>query len=111
RVSDALFIRRNNVYPKLIINKASAYTTDTMHRVSIKSGVDIKALTASYYNSVSLAFAEISGRSHGGGVLELMPNEAEDILLPYHSDNADLLPEIDRMMRAKIDIEEILAFT
>jgi len=111
RISDALFIRRNNLYPKLIINEAEAYTTDTMHRVTVKPNVEIKALTASYYNSLSLAFSEICGRSHGGGVLELMPNEVEEILLPYHSNNADLLPEIDRMIRAKKDITEILKMT
>lgn len=111
RISDALFIRRNNLYPKLIINKAKAYTTDTMHRVTVKPNAEIKALTASYYNSVSLAFAEICGRSHGGGVLELMPNEVECILLPYHQKNVDLLPVIDEMMRARKDISEILKIT
>jgi len=111
RISDALFIRRNNLYPKLIINEAEAYTTDTMHRVTVKPNVEIKALTASYYNSLSLAFSEICGRSHGGGVLELMPNEVEEILLPYNTDNADLLPEIDKMIRAKKDISEILKIT
>lgn len=111
RISDALFIRRNNLYPKLIINEAEAYTTDTMHRVTVKPNVEIKALTASYYNSLSLAFSEICGRSHGGGVLELMPNEVEEILLPYKTDNADLLPEIDKMIRAKKDISEILKIT
>jgi adenine-specific DNA-methyltransferase len=111
RISDALFIRRNNLYPKLIINEAEAYTTDTMHRVTVKPNVEIKALTASYYNSLSLAFSEICGRSHGGGVLELMPNEVEEILLPYNSNNADLLSEIDKMIRAKKDITEILRLT
>ena len=111
RISDALFIRRNNLFPKLIINEAEAYTTDTMHRVTMKPNVEIKALTASYYNSLSLAFSEICGRSHGGGVLELMPNEVEEILLPYNSNNADLLPEIDEMIRAKKDISEILKIT
>ncbi|MEN5086109.1 class I SAM-dependent methyltransferase [Sphingobacterium faecium] len=111
RVSDALFIRRNNIYPKLIINEAGAYTTDTMHRVTVKPNIEINALTASYYNSLSLAFSEICGRSHGGGVLELMPSEVEDILLPYHIDNAELLPEIDRLIRAKTDIREILKIT
>ncbi len=96
KVSDALFIRRNNLYPRLIINQAEAYTTDTMHRVFVKPGTDIKALTASYYNSLSLAFTEVSGRSHGGGVLELMPNEAEKVLLPYHKDNAKLLSHLDK---------------
>jgi adenine-specific DNA methylase len=111
RISDALFIRRNNLYPKLIINEAEAYTTDTMHRVTVKPNVEIKALTASYYNSLSFAFSEICGRSHGGGVLELMPNEVEEILLPYNLNNAELLPEIDKMIRAKKNISEILKIT
>uniref|UniRef100_UPI004049E706 Eco57I restriction-modification methylase domain-containing protein n=1 Tax=Flavobacterium sp. TaxID=239 RepID=UPI004049E706 len=111
RISDALFIRRNNKYPKLIINEAKAFTTDTMHRVTVKPNIDLKALTASYYNSLSLAFAEICGRSHGGGVLELMPNETERILLPYNESNANLLPVIDNMMREKKDISEILKIT
>lgn len=111
RISDALFIRRNNKYPKLIINEAQAYTTDTMHRVTIKPNVKIKALTASYYNSLSFAFSEICGRSHGGGVLELMPNEAERILLPYNENNSELLPTIDKMIRDKSDISELLKIT
>jgi adenine-specific DNA-methyltransferase len=111
KLSDALFIRRNNLYPKLIINEAKAYTTDTMHRVFLKAGTEIKAFTASYYNSLSLAFAEVSGRSHGGGVLELMPNEAEKILLPYHEKNASLLLEIDSLIREKKPITEILKIT
>jgi len=111
KISDALFIRRNNLYPRLIINQAAAYTTDTMHRVFVREGTEIKALTASYYNSLSLAFTEVSGRSHGGGVLELMPNEAERILLPYHKDNASLLPQIDNLIRNKTDIEEIVKIT
>jgi adenine-specific DNA methylase len=111
KISDALFIRRNNLYPKLIINEAKAYTTDTMHRVFIKPQTNIKAFTASYYNSLSLAFTEVCGRSHGGGVLELMPNEAERILLPYHTDNDVLLSQIDRLIRSKINIEEVLKIT
>jgi adenine-specific DNA-methyltransferase len=111
KISDALFIRRNNIYPKLIINQARAYTTDTMHRVFAHPGTNIQAMTASYYNSLSLAFTEVCGRSHGGGVLELMPNETERILLPYHIDNALLLPEIDKLIRDNADIEIVLKKT
>lgn len=111
KISNALFIRRNNLYPKLIINEAEAYTTDTMHRVYTKPNIDIKAFTASYYNSLSFAFSEVSGRSHGGGVLELMPNESEKILLPYHEDNRKLLSQIDQLIRNKTNIEEILKIT
>ena len=111
KISDALFIRRNNLYPRLIINEAQAFTTDTMHRVFLKRNTDLKAFTASYYNSLSLAFTEVCGRSHGGGVLELMPNEAERVLLPYHQENAKLLPQIDNLIRSKTDIEEVLKIT
>jgi adenine-specific DNA methylase len=111
KISDALFIRRNNHFPRLILNQAKAYTTDTMHRVSIKQDTDPKAFVASYYNSLSLAFSEIVGRSYGGGVLELMPSEAEKILLPYSKSNASLLPIIDKLMRKKTPIEEVLKIT
>jgi len=111
KISDALFIRRNNLYPRLIINEAKAFTTDTMHRVFLKAGTDINSFTASYYNSLSLAFTEVCGRSHGGGVLELMPNETERVLLPYHNDNSKLLSQIDKSIRDKTDIEEVLKIT
>lgn len=111
KISDALFIRRNNLYPKLIINEAQAFTTDTMHRVNVLPNTKLQAFTASYYNSLSLAFAEICGRSHGGGVLELMPNEVEDILLPYDENNAELLPIINQMIRDKQAIQKILKLT
>lgn len=109
-VSDCLFIRRNNIFPKLILNEAKVYTTDTMHRVKIKSGINVHSLIASYYNSLSFAFGEISGRSYGGGVLELMPSEVEKIVLPY-SENKELFYEIDSMFRKGIDIENILEYT
>lgn len=111
KVSEALFIRRNNLFPKLILNAARAYTTDTMHRVFVKPKINIKAFVASFYNSLSFAFSEISGRSYGGGVLELMPSETQKILLPYRNENETLLPKIDHMMRAKKPIDEILMFS
>lgn len=111
KLSDALFIRRNNLFPRLILNQAQAYTTDTMHRVFIKETTNKNAFIASFYNSLSLAFSEIVGRSYGGGVLELMPSEAEQILLPYRTENVELLETIDKMMRRKKSIDDILKIT
>lgn len=111
KLSDALFIRRNNLFPRLILNEAKAYTTDTMHRVFIKETANKNAFIASFYNSLSLAFSEIVGRSYGGGVLELMPSETEQILLPYQKENSELLSTIDKMMREKKSINEILKIT
>ena len=111
KLSEALFIRRNNLYPRLILNEANAYTTDTMHRVFMKKDTNKNAFIASFYNSLSLAFSEIVGRSYGGGVLELMPSEAGKILLPYSVENANLLSTIDIMMREKKSIDTILKIT
>lgn len=111
KLSDALFLRRNNLYPKFVLNDAQAYTTDTMHRVFIKKGVKRKAFVVSYYNSLSFAFAEILGRNFGGGVLELMPSEVEGVYLPYREENAKLFEQVDQMVREKKTADEILDFT
>ena len=111
KLSDALFLRRNNLYPKFVLNDAQAYTTDTMHRVFIKDGVNRKAFVVSYYNSLSFAFAEILGRNFGGGVLELMPSEVEGVYLPYREENTNLFEQVDQMVREKKTADEILDFT
>ena len=110
-IPDGLFIRRNNRFPRLIVNQAEAYTTDTMHRVRLKNDTNIHALSASFYNSLSFAFAEICGRSYGGGVLELMPNEVQKILIPYQKDNEQYLEKIDNFLRKNKDTTELLEFT
>lgn len=111
RQSDALFLRRNNLYPKFVLNEAGAYTTDTMHRVFIHKGINKKALLASYYNSMSFAFAEILGRNFGGGCLELMPSEVGGIFMPYRKENERLFDIIDQMLRDKKSANEILDVT
>src|SRR5690606_13564425 len=47
RISDALFIRRNNLYPTLIINEASAFTIDIMYTITIEYKFDIMLLPSS----------------------------------------------------------------
>ena len=111
KISDALFLRRNNLYPKFVLNEAGAYTTDTMHRVFIKDGVNKKAFVASYYNSLSFVFAEILGRNFGGGCLELMPSEVGGIYLPYREENEQIFNTLDRMLRNKASADEILDYT
>ena len=111
KLSDALFLRRNNMFPKFVLNEAGAYTTDTMHRVFFHKGINAKAFLASYYNSLSFAFAEILGRNFGGGCLELMPSEVEGIVLPYRKENEELFDTIDQMLREKKTADEILDVT
>jgi len=111
KLSDALFLRRNNLYPKFVLNEADAYTTDTMHRVFIHKDVNKKAFVASYYNSLSFAFAEILGRNFGGGCLELMPSEVGEIYLPYRIENEQIFDMLDQMIRHKATADEILDYS
>ncbi len=108
--SDAFLLRRSHKFPKLILNSADAYTTDTMHRVKIKKGVDLPSLIFCFYNSLTLAYCEIIGRSHGGGVLEILPNDAETILMPYKKLASKHLQKIDSMFRKDREIEPILDY-
>lgn len=111
KISDALFLRRNHLFPRLVLNSAHAYTTDTMHRVFFKGHTNPKAFIASYYNSFSFAHAEIVGRNFGGGVLELMPSEVESIFLPYDEENENIFDDIDVMLRRGEPIDKILDYT
>lgn len=109
-IPDAFFLRRNNLYPKFVLNKCGAISTDTMHRMKFNAGVDSDILLLSYYNSISFAFTEICGRSYGGGVLEILPREMGNIMLPVINDLPEstknhLLQKIDVIVRNNEDIE------
>lgn len=112
-VPDAFFLRRNNLYPKFVLNKCNAVSTDTMHRMKINKDVNPDLLLFSYYNSVSFAFSEICGRSYGGGVLEILPGEMGNILIPDVKDFPkdklkELLAKVDEIVRNEKNIEEAL---
>lgn len=112
-VPDAFFLRRNNLYPKFVLNKCNAVSTDTMHRIKFNAGVDPQNVLLAYYNSISFAFTEICGRSYGGGVLEILPGEMGNILLPKVEKiepalRNRLLSYIDSVVRDNGDIESAL---
>lgn len=112
-VPDAFFLRRNNLYPKFVLNKCNAVSTDTMHRMKFHDGVEPLNVLLAYYNSISFAFTEICGRSYGGGVLEILPGEMGNIVLPKVEaiDSAlrnQLLSYIDSVVRADENIEKAL---
>jgi len=112
-VPDAFFLRRSNLYPKLVLNKCEAVSTDTMHRIKFNDNVNAENILLSYYNSISFAFTEICGRSYGGGVLEILPSEVGNIMLPLINnieikDQKKLLQEIDKIIRLDDNIERVL---
>jgi len=112
-VPDAFILRRNNTFPKFVLNNINAVSTDTMHRIKFNEGVNRDKALLSYYNSITFAFTEINGRSYGGGVLEILPGEVGKVILPKlegFNDNltTELLELIDRNIRNDGDIEEVL---
>ncbi len=74
-------LKRSHDFPRLILNKVRAYTTDTAYRVNSKN-FDNESLVFSFVNSLTALTAELEGRHYGGGVLELVPSEIRRLLIP-----------------------------
>ena len=112
-VPDAFFLRRNNLYPKFVLNQCAAVSTDTMHRIKFNEGIEPERAVLSYYNSISFAFTELCGRSYGGGVLEILPREVGNIYVPKLDGVPieiirELLEQVDLIVRNNQSIEEAL---
>lgn len=106
-IPDAFALRQVGEYPKIILNRTGASSTDTIHRVKFIDGVDKKLATVSFLNSLTLAFSEITGRSYGGGVMTFEPSEIADIQIPKFDNFTIDFDEIDTLIRKK-EIEKVL---
>lgn len=76
--SGALMLsKRSHLFPRLLLNGAEAFTTDTIYRGDVLPGSSVAAadLVTTFHSSLTLLLAELEGRSFGGGVLELVPSE------------------------------------
>jgi adenine-specific DNA-methyltransferase len=92
-------LKRSHHIPRLILNKACAYTTDTAYR--IRSKFSAETLVASFLNPLTALSAELEGRHYGGGVLELVPSEIEKLLVPLDASARFDLAELDDLVRAQ----------
>ena len=107
---EAFMLRQIHGYPKLILNAAEATCTDTIHRVRFNGPLDKRSVVAAFMNVLTFAFAEVTGRGYGGGVLTFEPSEAERLPLPLAgAENLDL-DDFDRLLRTD-GIEVVLART
>ena len=66
----------------MLLNEVDMLATDSFYRVVTKEQYQDWRLVFSFYNSITLTLAELEGRFYGGGVLELIPSEFQNLLIP-----------------------------
>jgi adenine-specific DNA-methyltransferase len=109
-VPEAFMLRQVHAYPKIILNRSDATCTDTIHRIKLRNGIAGGTIAVAFLNSLTFAFTEVMGRSYGGGVLELEPNEAERLPLPISGAEKLDLDEIHKLLLEN-RIEDVLDLT
>lgn len=92
-------LKRSHDYPRLFWNKMEAFTTDTAYRIQPKKDVMAGSLVGSFVNSLTVLCAELEGRHYGGGVLELVPSEIEELLVPLVEFSEEELEAVDDQFR------------
>lgn len=92
--SPVAMLKRCHSFPRLVLNMAHAYTTDTAYRIEPYS-VNPAGFVLGFINSMTSLCAELEGRHYGGGVLELVPSEIERLLVPTIDATMDELYSAD----------------
>jgi adenine-specific DNA methylase len=100
-------LKRSHHFPRLVLNRAGALTTDTAYRITPLLA-DADDLVASFLNPLTALCAELEGRHYGGGVLELVPSEIAKLPIPLLGDAPRALGELDGLLRAERSPYEIL---
>jgi adenine-specific DNA methylase len=94
---DCFFFRQIYDFPRVVVNRAGATSTDTIHRMRCVGPAT--RIAANIYTHLTAASSEIEGRSYGGGVLELEPTEAERLLVPKQLNGAMPIEDADALIR------------
>lgn len=111
KTAPGFFFKRSHGFPRICINEANVYITDTAYGVQPKQGYSIRGICFSFYNSLTMLFAETNGRFYGGGVLELSPNELRTLPIAYHEPtDAEFAAFLEVARKAGNDPVPILEF-
>ncbi|MFJ3473146.1 Eco57I restriction-modification methylase domain-containing protein [Microbacterium maritypicum] len=105
--------KRSNFFPRLIRNAEAVVTTDTVYQGSPLPPFRGRErdIVGSFHNSLTLLTAEMFGRSFGGGVLELVPSETAQLVLPVASIHDDEFTVLDQIARVSRDPEDLVVET
>jgi hypothetical protein len=86
-VPDAFFQYMGKHGPRIVLNKAGYYCTNTIHRIFFTkrlSGAKRLAICLSLHSSYSQLSAEFEGRQYGSGVLKLEPSEVRRLVFAFN---------------------------
>lgn len=105
RTGELMLSKRSHYFPRVVLNRAGAYTTDTIYRGEMRKGYlkRIEEFVAGFHNSLTLLSSEIEGRSFGGGVLELVPSEVNRLQVPLVPGMGRHLARLDALLRETED--------
>ena len=103
-------LKRSHDYPRLVLNTAKAFTTDTAYRVTPAPGIGAGRLVYCFVNRLTALCAELEGRHYGGGVLELVPSEIGRLLVPLVPAERSDLQRLDAMFMGQTSAPHILEF-
>jgi adenine-specific DNA methylase len=93
-------LKRSHDLPRLILNEIGAFTTDTAYRIKCDY-LKNELFVYCFMNSLTALSAELEGRSYGGGVLELVPSEINQLLIPIADIKNPDLEKLDQLVRSK----------
>ncbi len=97
-------LKRSHNSPRLILNKAGAFTTDTAYRIRSRR-VAAEKLVCCFVNPLTSLSAELEGRHYGGGVLELVPSEIEKLTIPLPDDFEPSIERLDTEIRTRSTVD------
>lgn len=99
---DAILLRQAGDMPRVIHLAKKCAATDTIHRVTWKQTSRGRRHAASFMNTWTLLASELTGRSYGGGVLELMPGEANKLPMPEPVEALEaIFDDVDDKVRSR----------
>jgi adenine-specific DNA methylase len=101
-------LKRSHDFPRLVLNKANAFTTDTAYRIRPSDATESAHLVRCFVNSATMLSAELEGRHYGGGVLELVPSEIEKLVVVMPAECPGDVLALDRRFRSGEAFEDIL---
>ena len=102
KAGSLMLSKRSHLYPRLLLNRAGVFTTDTIYRGDVIAPRPLTAddLVAAFHSSLTLLTVELESRCFGGGVLELVPSEVARLLVVASAGFRKQIVTLDRVARS-----------